>query len=240
MDLSRVWFLMEPFDVEYKKYLILNALSKINSDWSIGNFVEGIQEISEYIKDLNLFVSDSKISDASLSLLSDTEMEIYTRYRRISKNGSNWDKIFEIIVECHYLFTEKIKEGIEMWKKIGEKVRVFTITPESRGDRKGILIMRNIETNELDFYSWGCGKVMGNKLGVVMKKLHTEINSYSLSYEYIISELIRDLDLEDSKKIHVVIAEILESKEITEDLLKMIKNKFTDFIVSELEAHDKK
>jgi hypothetical protein len=240
MELSRVWFLLEPFDVEYKKYLILGALNKINSDWNVGKYVEGIQEISEYIKDLNLFVSDTKISDSSLSLLSETEAEIYTRYRRISKNGSSWDQIFEIIVECHYLFSEKIKEGIELWKEMGERVRVFSITPELRGHKKGILIMRNVETQDLDFYSWGCAKIQDNKMGVVMKKIHTGIMSYSLSYEYIISELITSLGIKSNKKPHVVIAEILGSGIVTDDILKMVKEKFTDFIIEDMETQNKR
>jgi hypothetical protein len=238
MQLSRVWFLLEPFDVEYKKYLILGALNEINADWTVGKILGSIHEISEYIKDLNLFVSDSKISNSSLSLLSDEESEIYTKYRRMSKNGSNWDQIFEIIIECHNIFSEKIKEGIDLRKKISERVKIFSITPELAGHKKGILIMRNIETHDLDFYSWGCAKINNDKMGVIMKKIHTDIMSYSLSYEYIVSELINSLGM-NNNKLYVVIAEILESDVVTDDLLKMTKEKFTDFIIEDLGIQNK-
>ena len=128
-------------------------------------------------------------------------------------------EIVEISLASLYRYADL---GASIWKNIEQRIKFFEIPNTKKNSNYGILFLRNMATDEVYSYWWSFG---GSK-GVLIKKVNLLNNFYSLSYEFLIHEVIQSvgLDLKDCPR--TIVMELEEDFNKDSVILKIAKELF--------------
>lgn len=220
----------EPIDLELKRYKILSEISKIENEWKAGNYINPTKKLSRMLEDLKIFATTNKLTEQSLMNLTEKEINTYNKYKNLSKNGDQFSDIFEIIVECHDIIINKIREGRNIIENLDKAMRIFSLTPDLSGSNNGILVISNTISNDFDLYTWGKTKINPEKTGLILKKVDNDLTKNEISYNNIIEDLLASNHKKDP---HIIIIEIENLHGLSNDLVTIAKNKFSDYLVEE-------
>jgi hypothetical protein len=224
-DIKVTWFLEQPIDAEHKQYILLDFLKTVNKEIEKDNIYYPIKKIFTLIQDLRFMqiVLENKIpSQGDLGKREKTILEYYQGLGLSEENKEELREIVEVSLGCLYRYAEL---GTSLWKNVEKRISTFSFLSENQSTDYGILIVRNMASDEIFTYWWSKCKPSFSSAGIMMKKVNLPNNYYSLSYEFIVHEIMNNLGMKLLNP-QVTIMEISEDFNTDSNVLKVAKELF--------------
>jgi len=236
-NLSPVWFLKSPIDIEQKHYILLAFLKEVNEEIKKNNIYSPIKRIFSLIKELDYFIKSESLDGFKKLPLSEDDKAIVDFYSKnpISKEErQELDSITKISLKILYKYADM---GINLWKDIESRIKIYSLEVQDPDKGSGITIFRNMSTNEVFPYWWKRTEMkLGDQIkkGVILKKIYIPNSYYSMSYEFIMHETMVSMGIKEGGRIPCTIIEISEDFNQNSEIFKIAKEKF----IQEIEQAD--
>lgn len=226
-NLSPVWFLESPIDAEHKHYLLLAFLQDAEREMGNNNIYFPVKRIFSLIKELNYFIGDENFVDfKKLPLSVEDEITVNSHLKNpISQKDQ--DELILIAKNSLEILYRYAEIGINIWKEIESRIKIFHLELDNSVGNSGIIIFRNMPTNEVIPYWWKKTEMKVEeriKNGVILKKIYIPNSYFSMSYEFIAHETMISLGM--SGKVGCTIIEISEDFNQNSEIFKIAKDKF--------------
>jgi hypothetical protein len=223
-NIDTTWFLKSPIDAEHKQYILLNFLQGVNKEIRKENIYQPIRKVFTLIKDLKLM--DKIMGDQIFTShnLEAKEKEIAQEFEALKLTPSERDElasIIEISLDSLYRYAEVITS---IWKKLENRISVYNLNPEVKNSDCGILLVRNMATDEIHPYWWSRYSNSAS-FGILMKKVKMSNNFFSINYDHLINEIIVFLGVQ-SHSLSITAMEIHEDFDSDSNILKIAKELF--------------
>lgn len=228
--LESTWFLSKPFDTEHKQYVLLNFLQQVNRDIEREDYYPAIKNVFDLISELK-FARQLLEEKPQLPVKSIRQDQIWTEINREDYTTNEKNQILHIVNEALESLYGYVEIGSILWDNIRDKIKIFNFHKEKDPVNSGILIIRNMSTDEIFCHFWSKAKISSQE-AVIMKKIDLANNYFSLSYEYIINEILVEMDGRTTKP-RVTVMEILDDFCSESSILKIAK----DLFVKEIERN---
>jgi hypothetical protein len=232
-NLSSTWFLEFPIDSEHKQYVLLDFLQAINKEIREDNIYHPIRKVFDLIRALKLVELAMNGQKLPAGELKDKEKKMIENFRTLKLSGDDYFELQETIrlsLDCLYRYAEI---GSNIWKKIESRISVYNLNPKQENPNSGILLVRNMITDEVHPFWWSKYTNLSS-VGVMMKNVKMKNNFYSISYDYLINEILTELKIE-SKSIKITVMEIYEDFDLNSNILKIAKDLFIEDLEIQLE-----
>jgi hypothetical protein len=231
-NLETTWFLNSPIDAEHKQYILLDFLQELNTEIRRDNIYQPIQQIFSSIKDLKLaekILTGEKIDH---QILDPQEIQIFEKFAS-SKFSENEKKelseIVDLSLDCLYKYAEL---GTNIWKKLEKRISVYNLRPEIKNSDLGILMVRNLATDEIYSYWWSRYS-NSTSFGIMMKKVKIPNNFFSISYDHLVNEILVSVGVE-CQNTKITVIEIYEDFNEESNILKIAKELFIKDLESQV------
>jgi len=225
-DLKPTWFLQDPIDSEHKQYVLLDFLKSVNEDIKKDNIYHPIKKIFSAIKEITMMKKIMDGGEFDIDVLNKREKIILSYYENLIIDQEEFDEIKRIIDISLASLYRYADLGTNLWKNIENRIKAFELCPDYRKNSFGVLILRNMATDEIHPYWWSKGESKESGPGVIMKKIPILNNYFSLSYEFLIHELINVIGIKHVEGPRVTIMEISEDFDKDSVILKVAKELF--------------
>jgi len=225
-EIKTTWFLHHPIDSEHKQYVLLDFLQSVNEDIQRDDIYTPVKKIFSMIRELALakgLLEKSEFINQNLTKGEKSVIEFYESSLFSEEENEELKEIVEISLASLYRYADL---GASIWKKIEQRINSFEIPTTSSEKNIGILLLRNMATDEVIPYWWYTGNSAANGNGVLMKKVNLLNSYYSLSYEFLIHEIVQNLNLELKECPRTIIMEIEEDFNKDSVILKIAKELF--------------
>lgn len=231
-NLSPVWFLQSPIDVEHKYYILLDFLQSVNLEIKNKRVYSPIKRIFTLIKELNHFTNSGSI------LIEDQRMTENEKKILLTPLTLEESQEVEQIVKNSLKILYKYADlGINLWKNIEGRIKIFNLGISQDTKDTGITIFRNMSTDEVFSYWWKKTEMRigeEKKRGIVLKKVPILNNKYSMSYEFIVHETLDSMGIRNGSSFPCTVIEISEDFDLNSEIFKIAKEKF----IKEIDPED--
>ena len=232
-DIKVTWFLDQPIDSEHKQYILLDFLKSVNKEIEKDNIYYPIKKIFTLIKDLRVMdlILDGKALAAEE--MGKREKIIFDSYKELNlseEENIELKEIAEVSLGCLYRYAEL---GTNLWKNVEKRINTFSFAGENQSNDFGILILRNMASDEVHTYWWSRYKSAITASGILMKRVNLLNSYFSLSYEFIVHEMMQNLGMKALNP-QVTVMEISEDFNVESNVLKVAKELF----IREMENSD--
>lgn len=232
-DIKVTWFLDQPIDSEHKQYILLDFLKSVNKEIEKDNIYYPIKKIFTLIKDLR--VMDLILDGKSLAPEETGKREkiIFDSYKELNlseEENVELKEIVEVSLGCLYRYAEL---GTNLWKNVEKRINTFSFVGENQSNDFGILILRNMASDEVHTYWWSRYKSTITSSGILMKRVNLLNSYFSLSYEFTVHEMMQNLGMQALNS-QVTVMEISEDFNAESNVLKVAKELF----IREMENSD--
>jgi len=235
-DIKPTWFIEYPIDQEYKQYILLDFLSTVNKDIEDEDIYYPIKRIFSMIKELTSLKVwiENEFQDPPGELPKQIS-DIITYFNQSDFNQSEIDEILSIIDNSLSILYKYADLGMDLWKNLEGRIRAFNLERFGRKENRecGILIFRNMSSDNVVCYWWQCGKTNKGSDATMLKKIPLRNPHFSLSYEFIAHEAIETIDLKPNVDPEIDIMEIYEDFNEDSVILKIAKELFVREINNE-------
>lgn len=228
-NIKKTWFLNHPIDQEHKQYILLDFLQSVNKDIKENEIYYSIKKIFSLTKELSLFKRWMK--DQGKTIPQGADPEIYDFFNSCLFSLDEQNEISTILdssLEVLYKYSEL---GIELWRSIEKRIRAFDLQKGEVDKTFGVLIFRNMATDQIFTYLWSRGD-FENSQGVIMKKVNLRNDFFSMSYEFILHEILQEIGIRKISNMRITVMEIQEDCNEDSIILKIAKELF----VGEMES----
>lgn len=237
-NISPVWFLKEPLDLEHKEYVLLDYLKHISKDLNRENCYSILREISRIVRVINDFRREKEIPGYLEKFLSKEEREYLSKFSYKSLDEQQKENLMGIIEDSLQTLYEYSEICLDILKEEESKIKIFKIQPptksEAKSENSGIVIIRNMITDRLLNYLFHKKINMetpeGKKEVSILKKIHTKNPFFSLNYEYIYHEILSEMNADPKYSPQIYVIEIYENFEENSEIYKLAKEKFIDYL----------
>jgi hypothetical protein len=152
------------------------------------------------------------------------EKEIAQEFEALKLTSSERDElasIIEISLDSLYRYAEVITS---IWKKLEDRISVYNLNPEVKNSDCGILLVRNMATDEIHSFWWSRYS-NSSSFGILMKKVKMSNNFFSINYDHIINEILLTIGVK-SNSLSITAMEIHEDFDSNSNILKIAKELF--------------
>jgi hypothetical protein len=228
-DIKPTWFIEYPIDQEYKQYILLDFLSTVNKDIEDEDIYYPIKRIFSMIKELTSVKVwiENEFKEVSEELPSNIH-DLITYFRGCDFSDDEVEEILSIIDNSLNILYKYADMGMSLWKNLENRIRAFSLerftTKENRDC--GILIFRNMSTDNVFVYWWQCGRTNKGSDATMLKKIPLRNPYFSMSYEFIAHEAIESLEIKKDVDPDINIMEIYEDFNEDSVILKIAKELF--------------
>lgn len=238
-NLSTIWFIKEPIDIEHKEYVLLDYLKSISKNINSKNCYPILRAVSKIVKSLNEFKKNSTIGTVIISQLNDEEREYVKNFDFNKLEKSKKDIIVTIIESSLETLYEYSEIFLDMLKEEESKIKIFKVQSKFNSEKEekansGILIIRNMVTDKIIPYYWQGSVTLktehGNKQICVLKKIIVRNSRYSMNYEFIYHEILDEFSIAKNVSPELFVIEIYEDFDENSDIYKLAKEKFIETI----------
>lgn len=238
-NLSTIWFLKEPIDIEHKEYVLLDYLKSISKNINSKNCYLILRAVSKIVKSLNEFKKNNEIGTAITSQLTDSEKKYIKNFNFDKLEKEKKESIFLIIESSLETLYEYSEIFLDMLKEEESKIKIFRVQSKFNSEKdepvnSGILIIRNMVNDKIIPYYWQGAVTLktetGNKQICVLKKIILKNSRYSMNYEFIYHEILDEFSIEKKVSPELYVIEIYEDFDEDSDIYKLAKEKFIETI----------
>lgn len=229
-----------PFDYEHKNYILLDYLKSKSENLDPEIIIESLKGISYIVRNLNSFKTNSCLPDGTIRILDEKDRETYRNAKDLNNGDpalSELEKIIDNSLDLLYSFSEVCMRIVEEEQ---EKIKIFKLG--TRFDKKinqkrsGILLVRNMITDEIISYYWKETKVESESVEkdvIVMKKINLANKFFSISYEYLYHEVLIEISSDRGYSPILYVTEIYEDFGNKSSILKIAKERFVQILTQD-------
>jgi hypothetical protein len=235
-NLSPVWFLKSPIDTEQKHYILLSFLQEVNREIKNNNVYTPIKRIFSLIKELDYFLKSESLDGFRKIHLSEDDMAVVDYYSKNPISKGEREELESIAKSSLKILYKYADMGINLWKNIESRIKMYTLESADLERTNGITIFRNMSTDEVFPYWWKKTEMRLEgevKKGIVLKKIYIPNSYFSMSYEFIMHETLVSMGVREGGKIPCTIIEISEDFNQNSEIFKIAKEKFIQEIDQE-------
>lgn len=235
-NLSPVWFLKSPIDTEQKHYILLSFLQEVNKEIKRNNIYSPIKRIFSLIKELDYFLKSESLDGFKKLPLTSDDLKIVDFYSKNPITGEERKELESIIRTSLSVLYKYADMGINLWKDIESRIKIYNLEASDLDRDSGITIFRNMSTDEVFTYWWKKTEMNLEgkpKRGIILKKIYIPNSYYSMSYEFIMHETMISMGIREGGKIPCTIIEISEDFDQNSEIFKIAKEKFIQEIDQE-------
>lgn len=228
-DISQIWFLKSPIDAEHKYYVLLDFLKSINEEIKKNNVYSPTKKIFSMIKDLDYFHKNGSMDGHKELFISEEDGMLLSYYKENEMDEEMKEEVRLILENSLKVLYKYADMGINLWKKMEERIKMYNLDVPESSQESGITIFRNMSTDEVFPYWWKkTGIKIGEEVrrGVVLKGISILNSKYSMSYEFILHESLISLGIQDGTKFPCTIIEISEDFDKSSEIFKIAKERF--------------
>jgi len=232
-DIKVTWFLDQPIDSEHKQYILLDFLKSVNKEIEKDNIYYPIKKIFTLIKDLrvmDLILDGKSLAPEEMGKREKIIFDFYKELNLSEEENIELKEIVEVSLGCLYRYAEL---GTNLWKNVEKRINTFSFAGENQSNDFGILILRNMASDEVHTYWWSRYKSAITSSGILMKRVNLLNSYFSLSYEFIVHEMMQNLGMKALNP-QVTVMEISEDFNVESNVLKVAKELF----IREMENSD--
>ena len=238
-NLSTIWFIKEPIDIEHKEYVLLDYLKSISKNIDSKNCYSILRAVSKIVKSLNGFKKNNRIEASIIAQLSDEEKVFIENFNFDLLDQNRKDLIFDIIESSLEILYEYSEIFLDMLKDEESKIKIFKVQSKFNKEKEepansGILIIRNMVTDKIIPYYWQGAVTLktenGNKQICVLKKIILKNSRYSMNYEFIYHEILDEFSIEKTISPELFVIEIYEDFDEDSNIYKLAKEKFIETV----------
>ena len=232
-DIKVTWFLDQPIDSEHKQYILLDFLKSVNKEIEKDNIYYPIKKIFTLIKDLrvmDLILDGKSLAPEEMDKREKIIFDFYKELNLSEEENIELKEIVEVSLGCLYRYAEL---GTNLWKNVEKRINTFSFAGENQSNDFGILILRNMASDEVHTYWWSRYKSAITSSGILMKRVNLLNSYFSLSYEFIVHEMMQNLGMKALNP-QVTVMEISEDFNVESNVLKVAKELF----IREMENSD--
>lgn len=232
-DIKVTWFLDQPIDSEHKQYILLDFLKSVNKEIEKDNIYYPIKKIFTLIKDLrvmDLILDEKSLAPEEMGKREKIIFDFYKELNLSEEENIELKEIVEVSLGCLYRYAEL---GTNLWKNVEKRINTFSFAGENQSNDFGILILRNMASDEVHTYWWSRYKSAITSSGILMKRVNLLNSYFSLSYEFIVHEMMQNLGMKALNP-QVTVMEISEDFNVESNVLKVAKELF----IREMENSD--
>jgi hypothetical protein len=222
-NIKKTWFLSHPIDQEHKEYLLLDFLKSVNKDIKENEIYYSIKKIFSLTKELAKF--KRWMDGKELDSYPESDKEIYEFFKKCNFTEQEKQEIYKIAIfslDALYKYSEL---GIDLWRSLQKRIIAFDLQNGLSEESSGILILRNMATDEIFPYIWSRGD-LNSSSSVIMKKVNLRNNFYSLSYQFVVHEIADLIGITSLPKVRVTVMEIQEDFNQDSIIVKIAKEIF--------------
>jgi hypothetical protein len=235
-NLSPVWFLKSPIDTEQKHYILLSFLQEVNREIKNNNVYTPIKRIFSLIKELDYFLKSESLDGFRKIPLSEDDAAVVDYYSKNPISKEEREELESIAKSSLKILYKYADMGINLWKNIESRIKMYTLEASDLERNHGITIFRNMSTDEVFPYWWKKTEMRLEgevKKGIILKKIYIPNSYFSMSYEFIMHETLVSMGVREGGKIPCTIIEISEDFNQNSEIFKIAKEKFIQEIDQE-------
>lgn len=228
-NLSPVWFLKSPTDVEEKYYILLDFLKSVNQEIKNDNFYVPFRAVLSLSKELEHFFKYKTIENFLDDRLSEEDLDLLDAYTNGYFADDEIDEIDEILKNSLRVLAKYAETGLKLLRNLENQIKIYNLEIQTDTNENGMVIFRSMTSNEIFTYWWKKTEIkIGEevKKGVMMKSIYIPHNYYSMSYEFIMCEILVAAGVDTMEKFPCVIIEISETFTQSSEIFKIAKEKF--------------
>jgi hypothetical protein len=228
-NLSPVWFLKDPIDVEEKHYILLDFLKSVDQEIKKNNFYFPLKTVSSLSKELDHFYKYKTLENFLDRRLSEDDFDLLDSYFNGYFSDEEIKEIDDIIKNSLQVLGKYAETGLNLLRNLENRIKIYNLGVLSKNKESGMAIFRSMVSDQIFTYWWGKTEIkMGNesKKGVIMKSIYIPHNYYSMSYEFIMCEILVAAGMGSMEKFPCVIIEISETFDQSSEIFKIAKEKF--------------
>ena len=235
-NLSPVWFLKSPIDTEQKHYILLSFLQGVNQEIKNNNIYSPVKRIFSLIKELEYFLKTQSLDEFKKMPLSEEDKSLIDHYSKNPISREEREELVSIAKSSLKILYKYADMGINLWKNIESRIKMYTLEPPDLDKTTGITIFRNMSSDEVFPYWWKKTEMRlegETKKGIILKKVYIPNSHFSMSYEFIMHETMVSMGMREGGKIPCTIIEISEDFNQNSEIFKIAKERFIQEIDQE-------
>ena len=181
------------------------------------------------IKDLDYFHKNGNMDGHKELFISEEDEMLLSYYKENEMDEAVKEEVRIILENSLKVLYKYADMGINLWKKMEERIKMYNLDVPESSQESGITIFRNMSTDEVFPYWWKkTGIKIGEEVrrGVVLKGISILNSKYSMSYEFILHESLISLGIQDGTKFPCTIIEISEDFDKSSEIFKIAKERF--------------
>lgn len=235
-NLSPVWFLKSPIDTEQKHYILLSFLQGVNQEIKNNNIYSPVKRIFSLIKELEYFLKTQSLDEFKKMPLSEEDKSLIDHYSKNPISREESEELGSIAKSSLKILYKYADMGINLWKNIESRIKMYTLEAPDLDKTTGITIFRNMSSDEVFPYWWKKTEMRlegETKKGIILKKVYIPNSHFSMSYEFIMHETMVSMGMREGGKIPCTIIEISEDFNQNSEIFKIAKERFIQEIDQE-------
>ena len=235
-NLSPVWFLKSPIDTEQKHYILLSFLQGVNQEIKNNNIYSPVKRIFSLIKELEYFLKTQSLDEFKKMPLSEEDKSLIDHYSKNPISREEREELGSIAKSSLKILYKYADMGINLWKNIESRIKMYTLEAPDLDKTTGITIFRNMSSDEVFPYWWKKTEMRlegETKKGIILKKVYIPNSHFSMSYEFIMHETMVSMGMREGGKIPCTIIEISEDFNQNSEIFKIAKERFIQEIDQE-------
>ena len=228
-NLSPVWFLKDPVDVEEKYYILLDFLKSVSQEIKNDNFYSPLRTVLSLSKELDHFYKYKTLENFLDERLSEEDLDLVDSYINGYFSDEEIDEIDEIIKNSLRVLGKYAETGLKLLRNLEDQIKIYNLEILTDNKEAGMVIFRSMTSDEIFTYWWKKTEIKigdESKKGVMLKSIYIPHNYYSMSYEFIMCEILVAAGVESMEKFPCVIIEISETFNQSSEIFKIAKEKF--------------
>jgi hypothetical protein len=227
--LSPVWFLKSPIDVEEKYYILLDFLKSVNKEIKNNNFYVPFRAVLSLSKELEHFLKYKTLDNFLDERLTEDDLDLLDSYINGYFDDNEIDEIDEILKNSLRVLAKYADTGLKLLRNLEGQIKIYNLEIQTDTKENGMVIFRSMTSNEIFTYWWKKTEIrIGEEIkkGILLKSIYIPHNYYSMSYEFIMCEILVAAGIESMEKFPCVIIEISETFNQSSEIFKIAKEKF--------------
>jgi hypothetical protein len=227
--LSPVWFLKDPIDQEEKYYILLDFLKSVSKEIKKDNFHSPLRTVLSLSKELDHFYQYRTLENFLDENLSEEDLDLLDSYVNGYFSDDEINEIDEIIKNSLRVLGKYAESGLKLLRNLEEQIKIRSLEIVTDNKKNGIVIFRSMASDEIFTYWWNKTEIRigeETKKGVMMKPIYIPHNHYSMSYEFIMCEILVAAGVDSMEKFPCIIIEISETFNQSSEIFKIAKEKF--------------
>ena len=143
MKLSPIWFIEKHIDFEYQKYILLNYVNDVNSNFKSDLLYPAFEDITYHLKNIESYRTTRNIILSKSRKLKGFDFDKMTLLYDLPDESDDLKTVDEIVMYSEPLLKQSFNIGKSLYKKVYNNIIVKYVGLISNNNSKGYLLIKD-------------------------------------------------------------------------------------------------